>query len=109
MAIKGMHEVAGELLHRSKAQKVDWKQTYRDEEFRVDFPDVSLSISFEPQGERYQLDLVNDTGAVIDTVLTVSGETEPELAPVLQEIYELAAAYVRDAALERALHYLKRA
>ena len=104
-----MHEVAGELLRRAKVQKVDWKQTYRDEEFRVDFPDVSLSISFEPQGECYQLDLVNDTGAVIDTVLTVSGETEPELAPVLQEIYELASAYVRDAALERALHYLKRA
>lgn len=104
-----MHEVAGELLRLSKAQKLQWEQTIPFNQFLVNFPDVSLSISFEPQGECYQLDLVNDTGAVIDTVLTVSGETEPELAPILQEIYELAAAYVRDAALERARHYLKRA
>ncbi len=109
MSKTGMYEVGKEALRRARAKKLDWKQTFQDEVFRVDFPDVSLSISFDQGLEAYQLGLINDTGAVIESLVTVAGETDPQQDPGLREIYELAEAYVREVGINRALQYLKRA
>lgn len=109
MSKNGMYEVAKEALRRARAKKLDWKQTFRDEEFRVDFPDVSLSIFFDQGPEAYHLILINDTGAPIESLVTVAGETDPKQDPGLREIYELAEAYVRGTAIDRALQYLKQA
>ena len=109
MSKTGMYEVGKEALRRARAKKLDWKQTFRDEEYRVDFPDVSLSIFFDPGLGTYQLGLVNDTGAVVETLVTVVGETDPQQDPGLPEIHELAAAYVREVGINRALQYLKQA
>lgn len=109
MSKNGMYEVAKEALRLAKARKLTWEQTFRDEEFRVDFPDVSLSISFDQGLGTYQLGLINDTGAVIETLITVVGETDPKQDPGLPEIYELAVAYVREVGINRALQYLRQA
>ena len=113
---QGMNEIASELLLRSRDGKIAWKQTIKDHQFRVSFPDVSLSISHYPSLGSYQLDLINETGSTIETL-----DGDPFYSPaqgqddkisrqeILKEIYELAEAYVQDVVTQRALQYLKQA
>lgn len=105
MPAKGMNEIAAELLRLSREGKLTWEQTVRDDRYRIDFPDVSLAIAKVDAFECYQLDLVNETGAIIDTLATPFESPRIEL----KEIYELAETYVREAGISRALDYLKRA
>lgn len=105
MPAKGMNEIAEELLRLSREGKLKWEQTVRDDRYRIDFPDVSLAIAKVDVFECYQLDLVNETGAIIDTLATPFESPSFEL----KEIYELAETYVREAGINRALDYLKRA
>ena len=113
---QGMNEIADELLIRSRDGKIAWKQTIKDCQFRVSFPDVSLAISYFPSLASYQLDLINETGSTIESLdwnpvlspAQTQGETE-SLEETLKEIYELAEAYVQDVVAQRALQYLKQA
>ena len=110
MSQPGMYELGSKVLRLSQARKLAWEQSLQDNEYRVDFPDVSLEISyFGPPVDSYQLDLVGETGGVTDSLRVTLGETDPKQDPGLREIYELAADYVRNGALKRAFQYLERA
>ncbi len=108
MSQPGMYELGSKVLRLSKAGKLAWGQNLRYNEYRVDFPDVSLEISHAERANTYQLDLVGETGGVTDSLMVTLGETDPKQDPGLREIYELAAAYVRDGTLKRAFQYLER-
>ena len=113
---QGINNVASELLRRSRDGKITWKQTINDHEYRVSFPDVSLAISGQPALDMYRLDLINETGAIIESL-----EWSPFYSPAakqedsdfrketLTEIYGLAEAYVQEDVAKRALKYLKQA
>ena len=116
MATTRMYELARELLRLSQDNRLAWEQTLRANQFQVDFPDVSLAISYFPSLGSYQLDLINETGSTIESLdwnpvlspAQTQGETEgPE--KTLKEIYEFAEAYVQDVVAQRALQYLKQA
>ena len=113
---QGINEVASELLRRSRDGKIPWKQTRRDNEYRVSFPDVSLAIS--RASGHYQLDLINESGSVIGSLeyspLSLFSETEETEAlesrkETLKEIYDLAEAHVQEEVAQKALQYLKQA
>ncbi|MCY4364962.1 MAG: hypothetical protein OXE17_01850 [Chloroflexi bacterium] len=113
---QGLNEVASELLRRSRDGKIPWKQTRRDSEYRVSFPDVSLAI-FCASGH-YRLDLINETGSVIESleysplsIFTQTGKRDEleSRSKTLKEIYDLAEAHVQEEVAQRALQYLKQA
>ncbi len=116
MPEQGINEVASELLRRSRDGKIPWKQTRRDNEYRVSFPDVSLAILRQTDLDLYRLDLINETGSVIESLEwtpfysptgnTVELESRRE---TLKEIYDLAEAHVHEEVAQRALQYLKQA
>ena len=113
MPEQGINEVASELLRRSRDGKIPWKQTRRDNEYRVSFPDVSLSI-FCGSG-LYRLDLINETGSTIGSLeysplmfpQTGNQEDLESRKETLKEIYDLAEAHVQEEVAQRALQYLK--
>ncbi|MDE2940650.1 MAG: hypothetical protein OXR67_17285 [Chloroflexota bacterium] len=114
MAGQGMNEVATELLRRSRDGKIAWKQTRRDNEYRVSFPDVSLTISSQPGLDIYRLDLINETGSVTESLEwnpfyspTPMPSADASQLQTLKEIYGLAEAYVQEEVAQRALQYLK--
>ena len=109
MAEPRMGEVARELLRRAKAGKVKWERTVGKNEYQVIFPDLALTISCDADRKHFRLNLVGETGWHQETLEWPSGESDPEQEPGLPEIYELAEAYVRGGALDRALQYLKQA
>lgn len=109
MSQPGMYELGSKVLRLSRAGKLAWGQNLRYNEYRVDFPDVSLEISHTEWENTYRLDLVGETGGVTDSLMVTLGETDPKQDPGLREIYELAADYVRNGALKRAFQYLERA
>jgi len=109
MAEPRMGQVARELLRLTKAGKVKWERTVGKNEYQVIFPDLSLTIACDADQERFRLNLVGETGWHQETLEWISGESNLEQDPGLPEIYELAAAYVRDGTLDRALQYLKQA
>lgn len=105
-----MHELGRELLRRSKSKKLQWKQTVRDEHrYRLNFPDVSVEVArdaFNGHDWRYQLVLISETGVKVDSLSwRPSDSTTKDLN--LQEIFDLAEAYVREGTIDRALQYLK--
>ena len=116
MAESRMNEIARELLRLSKANKLAWEQaTIKENEYRVFFPDIGMSISnYYGGADYYRLALINDTGRVINhlEMSLADLESEPhesvgEIYDTLQEIYELAKSYVQDAGAAKALQYLK--
>lgn len=112
-----MYELAAELLRLSQDNKLTWEQTLRANQFQVDFPDVSLAISRSNDTyDNYSLELINETGTTIDTLLwsptdyNVEKLTNPDLQDAaLEKIYELAESYVQGIVADRALQYLKQA
>ena len=108
MSQPGMYELGSKVLRLAKARKLAWGQNLRDNEYVVDFPDVSLGISHIPPTDTYRLDLVGETGGVTDSLEVTLGETDPKQDPGLREIYELAADYVRNGTMKRAFQYLER-
>tara|TARA_B100000315_G_C14397544_1_gene504896 strand:- start:149 stop:481 length:333 start_codon:yes stop_codon:yes gene_type:complete len=104
-----MNEVAQELSSQSKDGKVSWEDAGRRASYRVFFPDVVLVISrMQPsleEGSDLQLELMSDTGSVIDSLDTTPEET---MHLVLSEIFDLAEQHVRDIGINKALDYLKR-
>ena len=105
-----MHEVARELLERSKHDKVGWEETRAADAYRVLFPDVSLRISrhvgFSGEEEHdYELELTSETGRVIGSM--APDQIDP-MHQVLAQIFDLAEQFVRDTGVDKALEYLKR-
>jgi hypothetical protein len=103
-----LSEVAQELLRQSGKHKVDWEDTGRRASYRVVSPDVVLAISrVQPvleEDSELRLELMNETGRVIDSVET---SHEDPMHLILSQIFELAEQHVRDIGINQALDYLK--
>ena len=111
-----MFTLASELLRRSRDGKITWKQTINDNVYSVHFPDVSLSTSFEATTGTYRLVLIGESG---DPIASLSWDPDcgTDLITVgsekfyfncLQEIYELAEAYIQKDAIDRAMSYMEK-
>jgi hypothetical protein len=120
MAETRMNELAEELLQRSRDGKVPWEEKPRGRRsepdgYQVVFPDGALILTRteELRGESlekleeivvYRIDLLGDTGRIIDTL---THKPEEPMYQTLAEIFDLAEAYVRDTGISKALDFLK--
>ena len=104
-----MNEVAQELLSQSRDHNVTWEDSATKGSYRVFFPDVVLVISRSyrslEESSNLLLELMNDSGRVVDCLDTTSEEA---MHSVLSEIFDLAEQHVRDTGVNKALDYLKR-
>ncbi len=110
MPEEGLNEVANELLRLSRDRKLSWKQTRRENEYRVSFPDMSFSISNERARGYFQLNMIDESGNVIESLrrqAPIPSSDEVEEVPDLVEIYSLASSYIKEINIQRALDYLK--
>ena len=109
-----INEVAQALLSQSKDHEVAWEESSKRGSYRVVFPDVVLAISREDgiyeergdikQGILYKLELMNETGRVIETL---DSKPEDTTHTILGQIFDLAEQHVRDRGIDKALGYLK--
>ena len=116
MAESRMIEVVSELLRLSKTNKLAWEKSIRENEYRVVFPDVVFSVSKDVGRGNCQLNLIDDSGQVIDSLQIelpsvldrLKGEPADPRNDV-ETIFDLAESYVKDAGINKALQYLKQA
>lgn len=119
MAESRMIEVVSELLRLSKANKLAWEKSIRENEYRVVFPDVVFSVSKDigdTARRNCQLNLIDDSGQVIDSLQIelpsvldqIKGEPDDPKNDV-ETIFDLAESYVKDAGINKALMVLKQA
>ena len=118
MAESRMIEVVSELLRLSKANKLAWEKSIRENEYRVVFPDVVFSVSKDVSRGNCQLNLIDDSGQVIDSLQIelprildqIKREREPDDPKNdVETIFDLAESYVKDAGINKALMVLKQA
>ena len=105
-----INEVAQKLLDQSEEHKVNWEDAGKIGSYRVFFPDVVLAISQvyltleEPEEiPDFRLELMGETGRVIEFLQTAPGEP---MYLVLSEIFNLASQQIRDLGITKALEYL---
>ena len=126
MAKARINQVAEELLNQSRADNIPW-ETIEDREtaYRTTFPETSLIVSrWSPlhnspwHGIRdfansinldlatFRLELLNDAGEVVDSLLTVPGQTSYRR---LREVYELAhsKASYSEKSIDEVLQHLR--
>jgi hypothetical protein len=102
-------------LHRLTLQnKLEWRQTERDDVFQVSFPDYAVRLSVRQSRQQsdaleYVVSLVNDVGDMIDQVGDEDFEDRSNYG-VLKEMYEMArrSALGVDQALDSILSQLRR-
>ena len=122
MAEPRMTEVVNELLRLSATGKLAWEKSIRKSEYRVVFPDLSFNISMEDNGG-YRLNLIGDTGQVIDSfggryadiLIEQQGYEDEDTGPIgedhilLGKIYWMAESYVKNVGIAKALEVLRQA
>ena len=122
MAEPRMTEVVNELLRLSATGKLAWEKSIRKSEYRVVFPDLSFNISMEDNGG-YRLNLIGDTGQVIDSfggryadiLIEQQGYEDEDTGPIgedhilLGKIYRMAESYVKNVGIAKALEVLRQA
>ena len=116
MAESRMIEVVSELLRLSKANRLAWEKSIRENEYRVVFPDVVFSVSKDVDWGYCQLKLTDDSGQVINSLHIelpsnldqIKGEPDDPKND-LETIFDLAESYVKDAGINKALMVLKQA
>jgi len=126
MAKSRMHQVAEELLQQSRATKINWTATEdRKDAYRVVLPDTTLVISrWSPLGNTswaaaqdlsrsfsvdfgaYRLELLNESNEVVETLLTVPGQSAYR---VLRDTFGLAQqrANQTEEKIDQVLEYLR--
>ena len=107
MAKARMNEVAGELLKQARADKISWQIVEgRDDAYQASFPDTSLVVSrwsplqnspwatlrdlsnsFSPDIATYRLELLNESGEVVESLLTLPRQFAYRN---LREVFDLA-------------------
>lgn len=114
MAESRMTEVASELLRLSKVNRLKWEKSIRKNEYRVVFPDVAFSIAKDHDMGYCQLNLIDDSGQVIESIrielpniLDLLDEESEHSPSDIETIYDLAEVYVKDAGITKALEVLR--
>lgn len=107
MAKASINQVAEELLKQARADKIKWEVIDdRETAFRTSFPETSLIVSrWSPMHNApwaevralansisldlatYRLELLNDSGEVLESLLTLPGQAAYRH---LREVYQLA-------------------
>ena len=107
MAKARMNEVAGELLKQARADKISWQIVEgRDDAYQASFLDTSLVVSrwsplqkspwatlrdlsnsFSPDIATYRLELLNESGEVVESLLTLPRQFAYRN---LREVFDLA-------------------
>jgi hypothetical protein len=127
MAKSRMHQVAEELLQQSRAGKVNWAAAEdRRDAYKVVLPNTTLVISrWSPLGNlpwdamrdlarsfsvdfgAYRLELLNESGEVVETLLAVVPSQSAHGA--LRETFSLAQqrAHQTEAKIDQVLEYLR--
>ena len=98
-----MIELAERLLSSTRARKLTWREGVKKNSYAVDFPDMSLSIE-NFRGD-FTLELINDKGAVIETLSPIGSDPDRDK---LREIYDIARRQVLDidGTIDKAIEYL---
>jgi len=107
MAKAKINEISGELLKQARADKISWQIVEgRDDAYQASFPDTSLVVSrwsplqnspwatlrdlsnsFSPDIATYRLDLLNESGEVVESLLTLPRQFAYRN---LREVFDLA-------------------
>jgi hypothetical protein len=113
MAEPRIYELAKELLQRSRDRKVPWQEGQRAvtssrDYYRVVFPEGALRVSglrgTTGENAEYKLELISDTGRIIDSL---APQTQELMYETLSEIFDLAHTFILDRGINRALDFLK--
>ena len=100
-----MIELAEQLLLRAQAGGLEWAEGTRDNDYMVEFPDISLAIRARERGY-YVLELINNVG---DEIESLDSHVVPGTETILREIYGIARRKTLDidGNINKALEYLK--
>ena len=126
MAKARINEVAEELLKQARADKISWQIVEgRDDAYQASFPDTSLVVSrwsplqnsswatlrdlsngFSPDIATYRLELLNEYGEVVESLLTLLGQFAYRN---LSEVFDLAKrqSSLSEGSIDRVLKHLK--
>ena len=126
MANARINEVAGELLKQARADKISWQIVEgRDDAYQASFPDISLVVlrwsplqnsswatlrdlsnSFSPDIATYRLELLNESGEVVESLLTLPGQFAYRN---LREVFDLAKrqSSPTEESIDRVLKHLR--
>jgi len=126
MAKARINEVAEELLKQARADKISWQIVEgRDDAYQASFPDTSLVVSrwsplqnsswatlrdlsngFSPDIATYRLELLNEYGEVVESLLTLLGQFAYRN---LSEVFDLAKrqSSPSEGSIDRVLKHLK--
>ena len=126
MAKARINEVAEELLKQARADKISWQIVEgRDDAYQASFPDTSLVVSrwsplqnsswatlrylsnsFSPDIATYRLELLNEYGEVVESLLTLLGQFAYRN---LSEVFDLAKrqSSPSEESIDRVLKHLK--
>ena len=126
MAKSRMTQVAEQLLQQSRSGKVAWEQVEnRENAYQVAFPDTTLVISrWSPLGgsswtavrdlsrtfgvdvASYRLELLDEAGAVVESLLAVPGQV---IYRTLRDTFALARGQVTHAEenINKVMEYLR--
>lgn len=126
MAKARINQVAEELLKQARAEKITWEPVEDNKTaYRASFPDTSLIVSkwsplrnapwatardlsnsFNVDLATYRLDLLNESGEVVESLLTLPGQA---VYRGLKEVYEMAhrkASYTEES-IDKVLQHLQ--
>ena len=126
MAKARINEVSGELLKQARADKISWQIVEgRDDAYQASFSDTSLVVSrwsplqnspwatlrdlsnsFSPDIATYRLELLNESGEVVESLLTLPGQFAYRN---LREVFDLAKrqSSPTEESIDRVLKHLR--
>ncbi|MDA1219241.1 MAG: hypothetical protein O2909_07350 [Chloroflexi bacterium] len=126
MAKARINEVAEELLKQALADKINWKIVEgRENAYQASFPDTSLVVSrwsplhnspwatvrdlsnsFSPDVATYRLEVLNDSGEIVESLLTLPGQFAYRN---LRKVFELAKRQTSptEESIDRVLGHLR--
>ncbi|HEU0021266.1 MAG TPA: hypothetical protein VFR55_06290 [Dehalococcoidia bacterium] len=128
MAKARINEVAAELLKQARAGKISWQIVEgRESAYQASFPDTSLVVSrwsllhdspwatvrdlsnsFGPDFSTYRLEVLNDSGEIVESLITVPGQFAYRN---LREVFDLAKGRTSptEESIDRVLEHLRQA
>jgi hypothetical protein len=126
MAKARINEVAAELLKQARAGKISWQTVEgRENAFQASFPDTSVVVSrwsllhdapwatlrdlangFGPDVAAYRLEVLDQSGEVVESLLTVPGQLAYRN---LREAFDLAKQRISptEESVDRVLEHLR--
>jgi hypothetical protein len=121
-----INEVAAELLKQARADKIGWQAVEgRESAYQASFPDASVVVSrwsplhnspwailrdlsngFSPDVAIYRLEVLNPSGEIVESLLTVPGQLAYRN---LREVFDLAKRRTSptEESIDRVLEHLR--